>query len=59
MDKEHLKGAGKRAEGAVKDTVGGLTGDRKLQAEGKADKLEGKVRQKVGDVKDAVRDLKR
>ncbi|HVV92232.1 MAG TPA: CsbD family protein [Hyphomicrobiales bacterium] len=59
MDKEHLKGAGKQAEGAVKDAVGGLTGNARLQAEGKADKLEGKAREKLGDVKDAVRDLKR
>jgi len=27
MDKEHVKGAADKAKGAVKDAVGGLTGD--------------------------------
>jgi uncharacterized protein YjbJ (UPF0337 family) len=56
MDKEHVKGAADKAKGAVKDAVGGLTGDDKLQAEGKLDKAKGAVREKVGDVKDAFRD---
>jgi uncharacterized protein YjbJ (UPF0337 family) len=33
-----------------------VTGDAKLQAEGKADKAAGKVQNAVGGVKDAVRD---
>ena len=53
MDKEHVKGAADKAKGAVKDAVGGLTGDDKLQAEGKLDKAKGAVRTAVGDVKDA------
>lgn len=55
MNKDQVDGAGKQAKGAVKDAVGGLTGDAKLQAEGKMDKAEGKVQQKVGDVKNDVR----
>ncbi len=55
MDKEHIKGAAKKAEGAVKETVGKVTGNRKLEAEGKLDKAEGTVRDKVGDAKDAIR----
>jgi uncharacterized protein YjbJ (UPF0337 family) len=55
MDKEHVKGAVKKAEGAVKDTIGHATGNSHLQAEGKADKAEGSVRQATGDVKDAGR----
>jgi uncharacterized protein YjbJ (UPF0337 family) len=55
MDKEHIKGAADKAKGAVKDAVGGLTGDTKLQTEGKVDKLKGEARKVVGDVKDAVR----
>jgi uncharacterized protein YjbJ (UPF0337 family) len=55
MDEQRIKGAVDHAKGAVKDAVGGLTGDTKLQAEGKADKLEGKVRGKVGEFKDEVR----
>jgi uncharacterized protein YjbJ (UPF0337 family) len=59
MDKEHAKGAADKAKGAVKDAVGGLTGDAKLQAEGKLDKAKGAVRSTVGDVKDAVKDAKK
>jgi uncharacterized protein YjbJ (UPF0337 family) len=55
MDKEHLKGEAKKAEGHVKDGVGKMTGNEKLQAEGKMDKAEGEVRKKVGDVKDAFK----
>jgi len=32
----------------VKDVAGALTGDKKLQAEGKADKAEGAARQSAG-----------
>lgn len=60
MHKDEVKGAGKQAKGAVKDAVGGLTGNEKLQAEGKLDKATGKIQQKVGEAKDATRDaLKR
>ena len=38
MDKEHVEGAVDKAVGAVKDAVGGATGNEKLQTEGKADK---------------------
>ncbi|WP_193335414.1 CsbD family protein [Devosia beringensis] len=56
MHKDEVEGAGKQAKGAVKDAVGGLTGNEKLQAEGKLDKVEGKVQSKVGEVKDDARD---
>ncbi|HCX11193.1 MAG TPA: CsbD family protein, partial [Hyphomonas sp.] len=35
MDKEHLKGGAKEAEGEVKETVGEMTDNKKMQAEGK------------------------
>ena len=57
MDKEHIKGTAQKAAGAVKDAVGSVTGNTKLQAEGKADKAEGAARQSVGDVKDAGRNV--
>jgi len=55
MDKEHVKGAADKAKGAVKDAVGGLTGDSKLQAEGKMDKAKGALHSAIGDVKDAAK----
>lgn len=56
MHKDEVHGVGKQIKGAVKDAVGGLTGNEKLQAEGKLDKATGKVQQKVGEAKDASRD---
>ena len=55
MDKEHLKGAADKAKGAIKDAVGHATGDKHLEAEGKADKAEGSAHNAAGDVKDAGR----
>ena len=55
MNKDHVKGAAEKAKGAVKDAVGGLTGDSKLQAEGKLDKAKGSIHKAVGDAKDAVK----
>ena len=56
MDKEHLKGAAKQAEGKVKEVAGKATDNKKLEAEGEVDQAEGKARTVGGDVKDAVKD---
>jgi uncharacterized protein YjbJ (UPF0337 family) len=40
----------------VKDAAGKLTGDKKLQAEGKFDKAKGSAHNVAGDVKDTARD---
>lgn len=55
MDKEHIKSAADKASGALKEGAGKLTGNEKLQAEGKLDKAKGEAREFVGDVKDAAR----
>ncbi len=56
VDQNRVEGAFDQAKGAVKEGVGKLTGDQKLQAEGKADKVAGKAESAVGGVKDTVRD---
>ena len=56
MQKEHVKGAGKQAKGHVRDAVGRMTGNERMQAEGTMDKAEGKAQQKMGDAKDRMRD---
>ncbi len=56
MDKDRVEGSATQAKGAVKEAVGKLTGDVKLQAEGKGDKAAGKMQNAVGGAKDAVRD---
>ena len=56
MDSDRIAGAAKQAKGAIKDAAGKVTGDTKLQAEGKADKAAGKIQSSVGGAKDAIRD---
>ncbi len=55
MDREHVKGAADKAKGAMKDAAGKVTGDTKLQSEGKIDKAKGAAHKAAGDVKDAAR----
>lgn len=55
MDKDRIKGSAKQAKGAVKETAGKVTGDSKLEAEGKGDKVAGKVQNAVGGLKDKLR----
>jgi uncharacterized protein YjbJ (UPF0337 family) len=55
MDREHIKGAAEKAKGAIKDTAGKVTGNKKLQTEGKLDKAKGAAHTVAGDVKDTVK----
>ncbi len=55
-----LKGAGKQAEGKIRNSVGGITGDSKEQLKGKAEELRGKAQSKFGQIQhDANRDSDR
>ena len=54
MDKDRIDGAARQVKGAVKKTVGRVTGDAKTQAEGAAEKAAGKVQKIVVGAKDAV-----
>jgi uncharacterized protein YjbJ (UPF0337 family) len=49
-----IKGVGKDVKGRVKDAAGGLTGDNSLQAEGKIDRVKGKVQEKFGEAQQDV-----
>jgi uncharacterized protein YjbJ (UPF0337 family) len=55
MDKDRIKGSAEQAEGTLKEKVGKLLGDKKLETEGNADKAAGKIQNAVGGLKDAVR----
>ena len=59
MDKDRIEGSANQAKGAIKEAAGKVTGDAKLQAEGKADKAGGTVKNIVGGAKDAIRDATR
>jgi uncharacterized protein YjbJ (UPF0337 family) len=50
-----VKGVADKAKGAIKDTAGKVTGDKKLETEGKMDKAMGDLHKAAGDVKDAFR----
>jgi uncharacterized protein YjbJ (UPF0337 family) len=55
MDKDRIEGSGKQAKGSIKEKVGKVLGDAKLEGEGKADKTEGKVQNTFGSLKDTLR----
>ena len=56
MDKDRIKGSAHQVKGAVKEAVGKVIGDKKIQAEGAGEKAAGKVQNAVGGAKDAARD---
>ena len=59
MDQDRIKGAAQQAKGAIKERAGKITGDAKLESEGKADKVAGKVQNAVGGMKDKLREIAR
>lgn len=56
MNKDRIEGSFEQAKGKTKEVAGKLTGDAKLEAEGKAQKAAGKVQNTVGGMKDAVKE---
>ncbi len=55
VDKDRIIGSAKEAKGAVKQVIGKVIGDAKLEADGTADKAEGSVQNAVGGLKDALK----
>ena len=56
MDEDRSAGTGKKITGKIKETVGKMTGNEKMEAEGKADQVKGGVQNTVGEAKDTARD---
>lgn len=54
MNKYHVKGAGNRAKGTIKETAGKATDNESLEMEGRADRFKGKAQGTLGDAKDAL-----
>ena len=54
-DKDRIIGSAKVVKGNIKEAAGKAVGDTKLEAQGKADKVEGKVQNAVGGIKDALK----
>jgi uncharacterized protein YjbJ (UPF0337 family) len=55
MDKNRVAGSAKEIKGPVKEVAGKAVGDAKLESEGKADKIEGKVQNAIGGLKDTLK----
>ena len=55
MDKDRAKGSATNLGGKVKEGAGKLTGDSKLQSEGKLDQAKGKVQNAIGGIKDTIK----
>jgi uncharacterized protein YjbJ (UPF0337 family) len=58
MTTDRAKGKGKEALGAGKQAAGRATGNRKLEAQGKDEKVKGKAQDAMGKGKRAAKDLK-
>jgi uncharacterized protein YjbJ (UPF0337 family) len=55
MDKDRIVGSAKELKGAVKQALGKAIGDAKLVSDGTADKIEGKVQNAIGGIKDTLK----
>jgi uncharacterized protein YjbJ (UPF0337 family) len=55
MDKDRVKGAATRTGGKMKQAAGDMTGDTKMQSEGKIDQAKGKAQNAMGSAKDALK----
>lgn len=56
MDRDRTEGSAKTMIGRIKGFFGRMTGDSKLQAEGKMDQVEGRVQNTFGGIKDSLRE---
>jgi len=52
-----MAGKTEQVKGQVKESVGSLTGNKDLQAEGKTDRQAGEAKEKVGHAKDKVEEV--
>jgi uncharacterized protein YjbJ (UPF0337 family) len=55
MNEDRIAGAAKEFKSSVKETIGKARGDAKLEADGNAEKVEGKVQNAIGGLKDALK----
>jgi uncharacterized protein YjbJ (UPF0337 family) len=56
LNKDRVAGSAKQVKDAVEQAVGKVIGDPKLESVGNADKIEGKVQNAIGGIKDTLVD---
>ena len=52
MDKNHLDGSVIQINGVIKEAVGRIVGNDKLEAEGKDEQVEGKAQKRAAEIQD-------
>jgi uncharacterized protein YjbJ (UPF0337 family) len=57
MNKQHLKGHAKEAEGKIKELTGKLVGNERLEEKGRAEKIAGRHEAARADLKDDIKKL--
>lgn len=55
MDKDRIAGSAKQVKGVLKQGIGKVVGDTKLESEGQADKVGGKIQNAIGGLKDTLK----
>jgi len=48
--KDRMQGGAREMKGKLKEAAGVVTGNRRLQAQGRGEKIAGKVQKKIGQV---------
>lgn len=59
MDDDRVKGSAQKLKGDFKESAGRALGDSKLESEGRADQAGGRLRNAIGGLKDAFRNMTR
>ena len=59
IDADRIKGIGHQLKGALKEGLGNITGDSKLEVDGIAEREAGKAQNAAGGVRDTTRDALR
>jgi uncharacterized protein YjbJ (UPF0337 family) len=55
VNKDQVAGVTRQVKGSVKQAAGRVTGNRRTEAEGIADKIAGKLQKAYGDLKDKIK----
>jgi uncharacterized protein YjbJ (UPF0337 family) len=55
MNKDQLKGRVRSAKGKVKEIVGKIVGNQRLESKGKVQKVAGEIQTSYGDLKDDLK----
>ena len=55
MDKDRIAGSAKVIKGKFKTAIGKVAGDAKLESDGRADEVSGKIQNAVGGLKDTLK----